>query len=191
MLLSFCYTIKLTQVKFPQNLSAPLQDKDRKRKRVQELEEPPVCMPAKRHQKQPRTSVIHSAFEDIFGQPAADGIADNSINPIAYWIQNERWPTECFEQDVQTRRDLEKDSWLEKYWEPESNMNHLLARKKLSSSNCGKQSEVSSTGSSDQKPRDIKSALYQDVCYETLLATKGSFIDKSELGVTVSSKSLY
>jgi hypothetical protein len=69
-------------------------------------------------------------------------------------------------------------------------MNHLLARKKSASSNRGKQSEASSTSSSDQKPRDVKSAPYQDARYETILATKGSFMGKSELGTTATSKSL-
>ncbi|PQE18249.1 phosphatidylserine decarboxylase protein [Rutstroemia sp. NJR-2017a BBW] len=63
-------------------------------------------------------------------------------------------------------------------------MNHLLAKKKSSSSLRGKQSEASSAGSSDQKPRDVKSALYQDARYETILATKGSFMGKSKLGAT-------
>jgi hypothetical protein len=188
--LSFCYAIKLTQVKFLQNLSAPLQDKDRKRKRAQEPEEPPVCAPTKRLRKRSRTSVAHSAFGDTFGQSTADGVADNKINPIDYWIEKQRWPKKYFEQDYQTRRDFEKDSWLEKYWEPENNMNHLLARKKSSSSLRGKPSEASSTGSSDQKPRDVKSAPYQDARYETILATKGSFMGKSELGATATSKSL-
>lgn len=58
-------------------------------------------------------------------------------------------------------------------------MNHLLGRKKSSSSLRGKQSEASSAGSSDQNPRDVKSALYQDARYETILATKGSFMSKS------------
>ena len=186
MLLSFCYAIKLTQVKFPQNLSAPLQDKGRKRKRAQEPEEPPT----KSLRKRPRTSIAYSDLGDTIGQLAADGVADNKINPIAYWIQNERWSKEYFEQDDQTRRDFEKDSWLEKYWEPESNMNHLLARKKSSSSNRGKQSEASSAGSSDQKPRDVKSAPYQDARYETILATKGSFMGRFDLGTTATSKSL-
>jgi hypothetical protein len=69
-------------------------------------------------------------------------------------------------------------------------MNHILARKKSSSSLRGKQSEASSAGSSDQKPRDVKSAPYQDARYETILATKGSFIGKSELGAIATSKSL-
>ncbi len=120
----------------------------------------------------------------------ANGVTDNKTNSIAYWIQNERWPTECFEQEVQTQRDFEKDSWLEKYWEPESNMNHLLAKTKSSSYNGSKQSEASPTSVSNQKPRNVKSAPYQQVHYETLLATKGSFMGKSELSATATSKNL-
>jgi hypothetical protein len=180
MSLPFCYAVKLTQVKLPQNPSVPLHDKDRKRKRAQEPEEPPTkCL-----RKRPRTS----AFGDIIGQPAADSVADNKINPIA--IRNERWPKEYFDQDNQTRRDFTKDNWLEKYWEPKNNINHLLARAKSTSSLRGKQSESSSADYSDQKPRDVKSAPHQDVRYETLLATKGSFMDKSKLGAIASSKSL-
>jgi hypothetical protein len=189
MLLSFFYAIKLTQIKFPQNLSASPYDKDRKLKRTQEPEDPPVCAPAKRLRKHPQTSVVHSAFGDTFGQPAAEGVADNGINPVAYWIQKERWPKECFEQNDQTREDFEKDSWLEKYWKSESDMNQLLARKKSSTSFRGRQSEASSAGSSNQKPSDFKSDLYQDARYETILATKGSFMGKSQLGVTATSKS--
>ncbi|KAH8765640.1 hypothetical protein BGZ57DRAFT_943473 [Hyaloscypha finlandica] len=149
-------------------------------------EEPPTkCL-----RKRPRTSAVHSAFGDTISQPAANSVADNKINQIAYWIRNEGWPKEYFDQDDQTRRDFAKDNWLEKYWEPENNMNHLLARAKSTSSLRGKQSETSSAGSSDQKPRDVKSAPYQDARYETILATKGSFMGKSELGATATSKSL-
>jgi hypothetical protein len=75
-------------------------------------------------------------------------------------------------------------------------MNHLLARQKSLSSLRGKQSEASSaapssTTPSDEKPRAVKSAPYQDPRYKTILATKGNFIGKSELGVTDTSKSLY
>jgi hypothetical protein len=69
-------------------------------------------------------------------------------------------------------------------------MNHLLARKKSLSSLRGKPSETSSTGSSDQKPRDVKNVPYQDAHYETIFATKSNFIGKSELGVTTTSKNL-
>jgi len=74
-------------------------------------------------------------------------------------------------------------------------LNHLLARKKSSSSLRGKQSEAgsvtpSSTTPSDQKPREAKSAPYTRPSYPTILRTKGSFMDKSNLGITDASKSL-
>ncbi|KAH8725622.1 hypothetical protein GQ44DRAFT_749417 [Phaeosphaeriaceae sp. PMI808] len=46
----------------------------------------------------------------------------------------------------------------------------------------------SSTTPSDQKPREVKSAPYQDARYETLLATKGSFMGKPALAITQTSK---
>ena len=199
MSLLFCYAIKLTQVKFPQNLSAPPQGKDRKRKRAQEPEESSVCAPTERLRKRPRTSVARSAFGDTFSPLAADGVADNKVNPIAYWIQEKRWPKDCFDQDDQTRedfrKDFEKDSWLEKYWEPENNLNHLPARKKSSSFLRSNQSETSfattsCTTPSGRKSRAANDVPYQDPRYETLLATKGSFMDESELGITDASRSL-
>jgi hypothetical protein len=61
-------------------------------------------------------------------------------------------------------------------------LNHLLARKKSSSSLRGKQSEAgsvapSSTTASDEKPREAKSTPYKRASYETVLATKGSFME--------------
>jgi hypothetical protein len=75
-------------------------------------------------------------------------------------------------------------------------MNHLLARKKSSSSLRGKQSEShsvtpSSTTPSDQKSREVKSAPYQNPRYTILLATNGSFMDESDLGITDKSKDDY
>jgi hypothetical protein len=66
-------------------------------------------------------------------------------------------------------------------------MSHLTAQKKSSSSLRGRKSEVSSvtpssTTPSDQKPREGKSAPYTNPRYETILATKGSFMGKSDLG---------
>ena len=66
---------------------------------------------------------------------------------------------------------------------------------KPSSSLHEKQSESSSgvpstTTPSDQKPREIKSAPYADPSYPIILATKGGFMEESELGITDASKSL-
>ena len=173
----------LIQVKFQQNRLTPLQDKDRKQER--ELGEPPIRAPSTR----PHRSA-HSACGDTFSLPAADGVVDTEIHPVAYWIQNEQWPAECFEQDVQTKKDFEKDSWPEEYWGPENNVAYLFARNKSLSFDRGEGSEVSAPGASDQRPRDFKSASYQHAYYETLLATKGSFLDKSELDATTVSKNL-
>lgn len=79
-------------------------------------------------------------------------------------------------------------------------MNHLLAKRKSSSTLHGKQFEAASSASSsitptsvtpsDQKPREVKSAHYIRPIYLTILATKGSFMKESDLGITDTSKSL-
>jgi hypothetical protein len=69
-------------------------------------------------------------------------------------------------------------------------MNHLLARKKSSSSLCSKQSEDSYTTSNDQKPSKAKSTPYYSLQYKILLETKASFIYKSELGIADTSKTV-
>ncbi len=75
-------------------------------------------------------------------------------------------------------------------------MEHLLARKRSSSALGRKRSEAgsaappSSVTPSDQKPREEKSAPYRDPRYKTLLATKGSFMDESDLGITNESRTL-
>jgi len=53
-----------------------------------------------------------------------------------------------------------------------------------------KQSDSSLTDSSDQNKRESKSVAYRDTRYTTLLAAKGSFMDKSDLDITDASKSL-
>jgi hypothetical protein len=60
---------------------------------------------------------------------------------------------------------------------------------------CNKQSEAgfvapSFTTLSNQKPREAKSASYTCLSYVTVFATKGSFINKFNLGITNASKSL-
>ncbi|KAH8907664.1 hypothetical protein BR93DRAFT_878487, partial [Coniochaeta sp. PMI_546] len=94
--------------------------------------------------------------------------------PIVFWTREHKWPPE--------------------YSQP-SLMEHLLARRRSSSRLGRKRSEAGSSVSSfttpsDQKPREEKSAPYRDPRYKTLLATKGSFMDKSDLGITQASKAL-
>ena len=59
--------------------------------------------------------------------------------------------------------------------------------RKASASLRRKQSDTSLTGSSNQKKRESKSAAYRDTRYTTLLAAKGSYMEKSDLGVTKTS----
>ena len=68
-------------------------------------------------------------------------------------------------------------------------MEHILARKR-SLSPRKRSNSATSTTPSDQKPREEKSAPYRDPRYETLLGTKGSFMVKSSLDVTSTSKTL-
>lgn len=75
--------------------------------------------------------------------------------------------------------------WPKEYFEPESNINHLLAKKKSFSNLRSKQSEAGSSASNsimpnDQKPRETKSTSYIYISYETILSTKGSSIGKSD-----------
>ncbi|TAQ86373.1 hypothetical protein B7494_g5286 [Chlorociboria aeruginascens] len=131
---------------------------DRKRKRSQE-KEPTFPSSATPSQKRPRTSPPQSPIEE-------------EINPLEYWRRELRWPKE--------------------YFEPEITMNHLLARKR-SLFFRSKQSEAgsaapSSITPSDQKPREAKSAPYQSPQYIILLETKGSFMRKSKLDITDTSK---
>lgn len=62
--------------------------------------------------------------------------------------------------------------------------------RKLPTSLRRKQSDSNLTSSSDQNNRERKSAPYRDTRYTTLLAAKGSFMDKSDLGIADASKSL-
>lgn len=88
-------------------------------------------------------------------------------DPIEFWARERQWPREYFELD----------------------MEHLLARRKSLSSLVRKRSNsATSTTPSDQKPREEKSAPYRDPRYKTLLATKGSFMGESDLGITEESK---
>jgi hypothetical protein len=70
-------------------------------------------------------------------------------------------------------------------------MDHLLARKKSFRS---KQSEAGSTTTSsapsDERPREAKSTPYARPSYETVLATKKSFMDKSDEGIQKASRDL-
>jgi len=136
---------------------------------------------------------------------------NNDIHPIDYWIQEGSWPKEYFEQDNQIRKYLQQKSsfeevkhevwfkaqfegnkhegWFKEEYGQVSSMSHLLARPKPSPSLRRKNSDSSTVTPSDQQPREVKSSKYRTANYATVLATKGSFMDKSDLGITDASKS--
>ena len=74
-------------------------------------------------------------------------------------------------------------------------MSNISARKRSRPSLSRKGSDVGSADTkpntpSDEKQREAKSADYKDQRYETLLSTKGSFMDVSRLGITSESKTM-
>ncbi|KAK2790975.1 hypothetical protein FQN53_007162 [Emmonsiellopsis sp. PD_33] len=152
-----------------QDPSASLRAKGLKRKRPQEAEDP-VCNPVIQFQKQQPSSTA----EDTADQEAALRIYKNELNPIQWWARTGAWPTEYFQED----------------W----NMSHLLVRKKSTSSLRRKQSQSSyvadSSTPTDQKSRERENAQYTNPRYEVVLETKGSFLGKSDLGITDGSKDL-
>ncbi|KAL7928500.1 hypothetical protein V8C35DRAFT_325907 [Trichoderma chlorosporum] len=93
-----------------------------------------------------------------------DGDVNEQVNPVAVWAQEGKWPQEYFEPEIVARKDSQPS----------------LSHKRSSS--------ASSATPSDQRPREEKSAPYRDPRYKTLLATKGSFMDESDLGITEQSK---
>lgn len=99
MLLSFRYALKLTLAKSPQILLAPLQTKDRKRKRSREPAGPLVHASAKRLQ----TSIADLDVE------ATSGETDDIPDPVDYWRKHRRWPKEYIKQDDQAREVFKKD----------------------------------------------------------------------------------
>ncbi len=129
----------------------------------------------------------------------ASDISENTTDPLEYWIRTGRWRKEYFEQDSQVRDDFEQDSWLEHEMEQSNQVVQYVEIderryprpiRKVPTSIRRKPSDSSLSGSSDQKKRECKSAPYRDTRYTTLLAAKGSFTDKSDLGITEASKSL-
>ena len=121
---------------------------------------------------------------------------------IKNWIPNKRWPSVWFKQGSQIGENFfERDSWLEEqmarpppptvqYVEINGFILPQLIRKAPTLLS-RKRSDSNLTGSSDQMKRENKSAKYLDTRYATLLAAKGSYMEKSDLGITNTSLSSY
>ena len=167
---------------------------NRKQKRPQDTEAPFNPDPAERR-KRARTSVADESIEENLNGGAISITNEEDRSPVRYWSRHGRWPEEYFKEDEQTweylNRDLEEESWFEKYGRP--NISHLLARKRslVQKKSDTSSRPLSSTTPSDEKPRDAKSALYARPAYATILGTKGSFMNKSDRGITNTSKDLY
>jgi hypothetical protein len=107
--------------------------------------------------------------------PKAVRFPQHDVDSISYWTQACHWPREYFDESGE--------------------MSHLLGRKKSTTSPRRKRRDTgsgapSSTTPSDQKAREERSAPYKDARYEALLATKGSFMDASDVGIDDGSKAL-
>ncbi|KAI4224380.1 MAG: hypothetical protein L6R40_008447 [Gallowayella cf. fulva] len=123
-----------------------------------------------------------------------------TADPLEYWTLTKRWPKEYFEQHSQIKEDPEQDSWLEEQMEsPIQDIKYVEVNgfrlpcpiRKAPTSVRRKQSDSSLNSSGDQTNREKKSAPYRAVRYTTLLEGKGSYMYKSDLGITKGSKDLY
>jgi hypothetical protein len=77
-------------------------------------------------------SLTDITVEDVIGQEAISIVGDTQLNPIDYWRKEGNWPKEYFEKD--------------------SNISHLLTRKKLSFSLCRKSLQPGSITPSSTMP---------------------------------------
>lgn len=139
----------------------------------------------------------HSTIKDRINRPAIPIIDEDNVGSIAHWVQKGRWSKEDFELDSRDRESLDKYLCFQNYLDrqEELEMSHLLARAKSADSLRHKQSKSSNTTPtvltpSDQQPRENKSSVYMTAAYDTILATKGSYMGRTPLKITDTSKAL-
>ncbi|KAL8827330.1 MAG: hypothetical protein Q9170_007057 [Blastenia crenularia] len=155
---------------------------------------PPICTAAVGLKKKNRKKNGNRKEE------SASDIIEKTTDPLEYWTLTKRWPKEYFEQDSRIKEDLEQDSWLEEQMENSTQAIKYVEVngfrlpcpiRKAPTSVRRKQSDSSLNSSGDQTNREKKSAPYRNVRYTTLLEGKGSYMYKSDLGITKGSKDLY
>lgn len=119
----------------------------------------------------------------------------NIGDPIETWIQTKKWPSQYFEPDSQAGEDFfEHHGWSEEEMEQPSTP--VVQYVEIDGMRFPRPSRRSTTpgsslsGASDQLPREVKSAQYRTANYGIILATKGSFMNEYEHGITTSSKSV-
>lgn len=145
-------------------------------------------IPVERLLKRQRTTTVTVT-------PQSTSASTVESDPVAYWVRQGTWPAGYFKPDSQTKKDLDQDSWYEEYIRPYTEMSYLLARKKSDTSLRRMKSQsgnITSTNTtpSDEQPREAKSAPYRDARYPVFLSTKGSYMEKSSLGVIQHNKKL-
>ena len=180
-------------LKPPQILLKPSKPAQKRKREAGHSSPPDQTLPPS---KRPRNSPRRCKAEGEPQETAESDTRKETIDPVETWIQTEKWPSQYFRQDSQVREAFECDSWLEEQME-ESNQvvqyveingrRYPRPIRKVPTSLVRKKSDSSLTGSSDQKKRESKSAQYRDTRYATLLAAKGSFMEKSDPSVTHSS----
>ena len=198
----------------PQTLHKP-STSPRKRKRGQEegeverpLPQTQEQPPSKRLQIPPPSCTAEVELKKIKKKEeeeerkkrSSSGIIVKTADPLEYWTLTKRWPKEYFEQQRQIKGDLEQDSWLEEQMEnPIQDIKYVEVNgfrlpcpiRNAPTSVRRKQSDSSLNSSSDQTNRERKSAPYRTARYTTLLEGKGSYMYKSDLGITKGSKDSY
>ena len=97
---------------------------------------------------------------------------NTKTSPIEHWVREGNWPRNYVEGG-------------------NNEMYYPYSRKKPTRSLPRQYSESTISTASDQKPRETKSVAYRDARYDILLASKGSYLDKADCGITEASKNLY
>lgn len=182
----------------------------RKRKRGQGEQD--VEQPLSRTQEQPPLKRLQASPSSFIDQeepphtPRSD-VNEGSIDPLRHWIQTGKWRKEYFEQDNQVIKDFERgkspEDFEENYWlqgcrirepyrtmSPYAHLLQFLGRKKSSSSLRRKKPLSNSEVPSDQVSSGNKSSQYNSPEYEIRLEQKGSYMRKSTLRITDTSRDL-
>ena len=150
--------------------------------------------------KRRRTSLPRCTAKGEVPKELESDFSKDKVDLVETWIQTKKWPSEYFKQDSQAREIFFKhDSWLEEQMEQPSisvvqyvvinGMKYPRPAQKVQASVRRRPSETSLTGSTDQKKNNEgKIAPYRDNRYTMLLAAKGSYMKKFDLGISDTSR---
>lgn len=174
-----CRSADLIEVPQRPPILHKLTTSSRKRKRGQEEQDDGHRSPAQDRLplKRLRTKPSSRTAEKEFHPEAVADISGNCLDPLQYWIQTGRWHKDYFEQDSQVREDFMRGKSPEKFEQRGRlrefyamhgfpHLPHLFARKRSSSFLSHKKSQSSLKTTSDQLPREVKSAQYNNREYE-------------------------